>query len=750
MRAHEYLPPKPPRRKKAVRWHIGEADIVSIYGYSCKCLKASEAGYQFVRSDVPKAEPFPLTVEQFDDIKDQQSFEVDSEVDPDKEFALLQAPAKALMDLPPEERHYAQWKERACEKFLRMYAEGRASKYGPRMAAALDVIQRELDDEYRQVKQDGKPRRGGRQICTTYQLVKPYQFREWLERYLEGGVLNLCDRYHKCGNRNPHYNEEEYAILFKYARGYLTRERRSVADLWRDMEEEIATENAERRRKGLPDLRVPDDDRLRIEINRFSKFEVMAARYGEEYARNFFRAVVGGVPDLVRPMQRVEADDWRTHLHTLAIDTGLWEWTSPELRDKVKKVRATLSAAMCCTTRCLPAVVLSLDKAGSTKNTLTLLRMMLSDKTRIAHYVDCKTPYEYGGGTDAYVFDEGSPYANRKAMAVCRDLGIPPKCPQAETPRQRGKIERWFQTLDIRCLARFAGRAFSNPAVRGKYEALARACVTVQELAALILRFIVDVYHNSPHAGLGGETPRACWLRVSKKCPPRVPPGPAQIRRAFGEDFTATLQASGIEIFGNWYQSAEVQELFAQEGNIEITVRVDSEDLGAISLRRPGGWLTVLGPDVMNGVTVAVWEAALAALRRDNKDLQNLLKPVVHPAIAYFKAADEATRKRQSILYRPMSGDDLRRARERLNVGIVYRDEKARPQTAPIDIFADRIPVRGLAPGADKPVPEAPRETGKPAGKPRRTKAARASKSTAAESGIGRRRNPKPSGWIFK
>lgn len=747
MRAHEYLTPKPPRPKKAVRWHIGEDDIVSIYGFPCKCLKASTAGYQFVRAGDPKAEPFPITSEKFEELRDLQSFRVDREIDPDKAFALLEAPQKALMDLSPEEREHVQWKERACKKFLRMKEAGLASLYGPSMAAALAVIQRELDDECRKsTAPNGKPWNCGR---FPYRLAGAYQFREWLKRYLTGGVLNLCGRYRNCGNRNPYYNADEYALLLKYARKYLSRERPSIAELWRDMDEEFGTVNAERRRKGLPDLRVPDDDRLRIEIRRFPKFEVVAARWGEEYARNLFRAVTGGVPDLARPMQRVEADDWTTHLHVLAIETGFWELIGPELQQKAERVRATLSAAICCTTRVLPATVLSLDEAGSTKNTRMLLRMMFSDKTRIAQYVDCKTPYEYCGNTDAFVFDEGSPYANAEIEAICDYLGTPPKCPQAEMPRQRGKIERLFQTLDIRCIARFAGRAFSNPAVRGKYEALARACVTVQELAALILRFIVDVYHNSPHAGLGGETPRACWLRVSKECPPRVPPGPDQIRCAFGEDFTATLQASGIEIFGNWYQSAGVQELFAQHGNIKLTVRVDSEDLGAVSLRRPSGWLTVLGPDAMHGVSVAVWEAALAYLRRQNKDLQNLVKPVVHPAIAYAKMADEETRKRLSILYRPMSGDDLRRARERLNVGVVYRSEGAPAQARPVDIFADRTPVRGLAPAADAVAPEAPSEPGTPGPKPRRPKTA-ARKPTSAESGIAGRRKNQPRKWTFK
>jgi hypothetical protein len=748
MRAHEYLPPKPRRQRRAVRWHIGETDVVSIYGISCTCIKNDGAGYVFARADDPKS-TFAVTCEEFNEIHDLQSFHYERNgMDPEKALAALQAPARSLMDLPPDERRYVQWKVRACEKFLLMKAQGRASLYEPSLRAALPVLQRELDEECRQASRNGKRKRGGRQPKTGYTLVGSDQFRKWLKRYLASGALGLCDRYHNCGNHKPHYDHEEYAVLLKYVWKYASRERPSIANIWRDMDQEFGEINAKRRRDGLPDLRVPDDDLLRIEIDRLPKFDVTAARWGEEYARNLFRPVTGGVPDLVRPMQRVEADDWLTHLHVLAIDAGLWEWISPELKEKGSKVRATLSAAICCTTRCLPAVTLALD-AGSS-NTRVLLRMMLTDKSSIAQAAGCETPWEYRALPGVVVVDEGTPFVNDDIQAICTDLKIAFKSPQAEMPRQRGKIERWFQTMDIRGLARFAGRAFSNPMARGKYEALARACVTVEELAVLIVRFIVDQYHNAPHAGLGGEAPRACWLRLTKKYPPTVPPGRDQIRRAFGQDFTATVQSSGIEIFGNWYQSREVQEVFETRGHVDVTVRVDSEDLGAISLRQPGCWNTVLGPDVMNGVSVAVWEAAQADLRRQNQDMQNLVKPVVHRSIAFAKIADEATRRRQSILYRPMSQEDLVRARERMRIGVRYRVETVRPPTAPTDIFTDHVAVRGPARSPDAPAPELPRETGTPAGKPHRSKTARPRRTTTAESEIGRRGKTQPRKWTFK
>jgi hypothetical protein len=748
MRAHEFLPPKPRRQRRAMRWHFGKTDIVSIHGIPCVCVKNDEAGYVFARID-DLTITFKLSRDEFEDVRDLQSFRFERDgMDPDKALAALQAPVRSLMDLPADERHYVQWKVRACEKFLCMQARGLVSKYKPSLKAALKTIQRELDEEGRKAARNGKRPRGGwhrHDRPGSYPMVGPDQFRKnWLKRYFTKGPLGLCDRYHNCGNHDPYYNPEEYEVLLKYVWKYLSPERPSIAELWRDMDEEFGATNAERRRAGLPDLRVPDDDLLRIEIGRLPKFDVVAARHGEEFARNMFRPVVGGVPDLVRPMQRVEADDWLTHLHVLATEVKLWEWISPDLREKAKPVRATLSAAICCTTRCLPAVTLSLG--GNSSNTRMLLRMCLTDKSSIAQFVGCETPWEYGALMNLFVVDEGTPFVNDDSQAICTDLRIAFKSPQAETPRQRGKIERWFQTMDIRGIARFAGRAFSNPVMRGKYEALARACVTVEELAALIVRFIVDVYHNSPHAGLGGETPRACWLRLSKRKPPTVPPGRDQIRRAFGQDFTATVQSSGIEIFGNWYQSREAQQVFETQGNVEVIVRVDSEDLGAISLRRPGGWLTVLGPEIMNGVSVAVWEAALADLRRQNKDLQNLVKPVVHHAIAYAKMGDEATRKRLTILYRPMSAEDFVRARARMRIGVRYRDEDSRAPQAQPDLFAGALPTGNAAPKAADASPDIPAGDAKP-----RPKAKRKSANRPATNGRTAPRAPqKTRNWTFR
>jgi putative transposase len=703
MDPHALLPPKPQRQRQAVRWHIGNADRVSIHGVDYTCIENSEKGYIFARVDNPEIK-FPYTVAQFDELKELQSFRHEKNgMDLEKARALLHSPVRALMDLPEDERQYVKWKVRACQKFLRMERMGLTTRGEKPLVAALAKIQSELDKEDR--TPSGR-KRGGRKKNPSHMVVGPKRFLQWVSLYVEHGPLGLVDRYHNCGNREPYYTEEEYEKLAEYARKYCSPERPTIAMLHNAMEVEIEGINATRRRRGLPDLRVPDDDRLRIEIRNLPAFDVMAAREGEEIAINFFRAVNGGVPDLVRPMQRVEADEWMVHLHTLAIDVGLWAFLTPEMREKAKKVRVWVGAAICCTTRCV--VGLTVAPTASSESTRMLLRMALADKSAMAAAVGAETPWEYRGSPDEFVVDEGPSNINDDIPFICADLGIAFKTPQAEMPTQRGKIERLFYTVDLKSITRFSGRTFKNPVVRGKYESRARACVTVHELCALLVRFIVDEYHNTPHAGLGGETPRRCWLDLTKKYPPTVPPGRDKIRTAFGEDMRATLEPTGIRVFGNFYRSPRAQTLFETVGKVEVDIRVDTEDLGAISLKQPGGWLTLLGPEDMNGISLKVWGDAQDSVRRPQADLNKVVWPVARRAIAYAIQADQETRKRLLVQYRPMSGADFEHARRRLWIAVEYRDENVSiVPAAPPDLFDGALPTGGTAPRRIDPSPPA-------------------------------------------
>jgi putative transposase len=386
MRAHDFLPKKLPQEKKPARWHAGEKAILFVGGVACKCVGANTYGY--VLAPVGHLEDtFPVSVEEFDRIKDQHTFRFEKERMPvDQSLAILAAPVKAMMDLPKEKRDYVKWQIDAIRKFIAMEADGTASRYGPSLEKAMRKIQRELSER----KTKAERQRGGRGKVAAHKLVGPKQFLIWIDNFLTSGPLGLLPNYQACGRHGPRYNDDEYAKLFEYVAKFLKPEPPSVASLHRDMGTEIAEMNVDRERLGLPLLRVPGKGLLGEKIAEIDKFDVIAAHDGVPYAVNYFRAARGGVPDLVRPLQRVEADEWKVHLNTLVTEMGFWGPIRPELKAEAEKTRVWVGAAECCWSRVIPALVIA-PYTGA-QNTLMLLRMMFMDKTALGRAVGAEHP----------------------------------------------------------------------------------------------------------------------------------------------------------------------------------------------------------------------------------------------------------------------------------------------------------------------------------------------------------------------
>ncbi|MFX7949467.1 hypothetical protein ABTK52_18940, partial [Acinetobacter baumannii] len=82
--------------------------------------------------------------------------------------------------------------------------------------------------------------------------------------------------------------------------------------------------------ENLEALEIPDYERFRQEVNNLDPFFVKAGREGIDVAKNYFRAVSSGLVDVVRPLQRVEIDEWTVHLHVLLIRAGIWETLSDD------------------------------------------------------------------------------------------------------------------------------------------------------------------------------------------------------------------------------------------------------------------------------------------------------------------------------------------------------------------------------------------------------------------------------------
>jgi hypothetical protein len=238
-RAHELLPPKLPRSRQAVRWHVGETAVLSLMGEPCVRKKCDKNGFLFETLSEPKRS-IALTFEEFDLVKDGYEFDIDhAGATPGKAAAVLKCDEDMLANLPDEERELVKNKLIAVQKFLAMQARGAASRCRQNLAPILLKMQDKLFAPKASAK-------GGQIGPPTFRLVGPKRFLEWVDAYLEMGPLGLVNQYHLCGRRDDRYTWEERLVLLDYVYRYLSREAPTIAHLWRDMEEEFAKLNGAR------------------------------------------------------------------------------------------------------------------------------------------------------------------------------------------------------------------------------------------------------------------------------------------------------------------------------------------------------------------------------------------------------------------------------------------------------------------------------------------------------------------------
>jgi putative transposase len=702
----------PEHPSQPVRWAFDHADRLFVRGEQFDFLESDERGciLQHSTKRLPNGDPLtlPLSWYELDKLEQGGAFRFERGGHAlDQSRKMLRTGARRMRDLPEGQKKRIKWKSLIIQRFLQMEAQGLATRSDASIRNALSIIQADFAATSMPENKSGGTLAGD-EVIALRKMPDSKTFRGWLHKMAnvpDSNAIVLMDGRCNSGNFKPRFAPDEIAILFRCARAFLAREKPSIASTNTMMRIAFKEANAERRKQHLPDLRVPSEKKLRDTIDFFTAYEIAAGREGPEVAANAFRSCSGGVPGLVRPLQRVEVDAWNIHLYMLAVGIGLWDYFPETLREIMKPLRMWLTAALCCTTRCY--VGLWMSKTVDAISTLKALRMIFTDKTALASSFGAVTPWEYRGTPELLAFDTGAENFNEDVVAALTDLRIPFLFPMVGAPTARGRIERSFRTLDQRLVSNLCGRAMPVT-VRKQYEGEARACTTIDQAVKVMLRYIVDGYHNTPHAGLGGQTPRSKWLDASREFGVQRCPDIHEQRLALGVQREAAMQSSGILVLGNWYRSPEQQTLFEKIGNRPVAIRYDRENLGWISLQIDDVcWATVPGPTWMRGINAETWMAARTDLERRFKVEAQMTEPIVLDAIASALEVDREGRRRRGIIDSPASQDDLDAFQARTRHGITWSNDNAAPAVRPAGLFAGTIPVGTAATGAlDKQAPE--------------------------------------------
>lgn len=240
----------------------------------------------------------------------------------------------------------------------------------------------------------------------------------------------------------------------------------------------------------------------------------------------------------------------------------------------------------------------------SASATTSLLRetveMIFMDKSPLADAVGALSPWDQGGRPEMIVLDRGPNYVTDEVYDLLAALGITNLGAPAKKPWLRPFIERLFRTIHAGFLQRFSGRTFSDVVSKGENDAEGRASITIDEFLHWLVRWIVDIYHNTAHEGLGRRTPAEAWAQSQAACRLQSV-SREEMRKVFGVRLERKLDRSGIRVMGINYQSDALANLFFS-GLAGDTFEVSwwQRDIGAILVKiAPDRWITVPAADPM-------------------------------------------------------------------------------------------------------------------------------------------------------
>jgi len=555
-----------------------------------------------------------------------------------------------LSDLDPDQQRKLLWKEDWCTGVMKMqHADRKITLSDKSLTQVIPELKKDVDKIY--LDRIGAKKRCG-SSSKELDAPSPSQLRRWLKKFRDAGynLIGLYPQKHLAGNTKPRFDDESESFAQPFIRGYACNTRPTMAQQYGDYGRAVESENLGREAEGKPKLVKMSRKSFERRVDALDPYHVLHAREGAEAAKKKFGIVRGGL-DVERPLERVEMDEWLVSLQTLLIRAGAWAVMTAKERAMVERTRVWLTAVIDCATRCILALRLSIS-APSSASAIAALEMIVTDKTALASSAGVKSPWDECGVPETVAMDSGPAFIADATQLVIRDMGASPFYPPSGLAEMRGRIESLFSTFQRSFINYFPGQTFSNVVNKGEYDSEGNTCLSVEELNRTLIRYVVDVYHNTPHSGLVGETPRNAWLRLTERYGVLPPLPPRKRRHIFGIPCQRRIGHRGIRFMGLHYQSQELQMLRREMKQTPVLIRVSLYDLSEISVRTPEGWMFVTynhaGVDLKD-VTIWHWIAAGEHLKRHNYDMASVTTATMNDALDAQRATAKMAAERAEL-----------------------------------------------------------------------------------------------------
>lgn len=301
----------------------------------------------------------------------------------------------------------------------------------------------------------------------------------------------------------------------------------------------------------------------------------LAAQHGRRTADAKYLAVKNGPAETI-PLAAVEID--HTFVDCLVVDE------QGQLLG-----RPTLTVAIDRATRMCTGFALTWEPPSYQCVMLTL-KHMIRDKSYLKDKFGDTIQHDWPcfGLPRTIVIDNGMEFHSRHLKDACLQLGrISLEYTPTRSPRHKGKVERFFRTLNDQLFHLLPGTTLSRVDRNSDYDPTDKATVTLTQLNLYIHKFIVDIYSRSFHLGIN-DIPVEAWKRGVSSHPLRLPEFSKDLDILACGIERRVIGRQGIELFSLFYQCPDLNALRVRgKGNITVDVRYDPTDISTIWVANP-------------------------------------------------------------------------------------------------------------------------------------------------------------------
>lgn len=594
---------------------------------------------------------------------------------PGRVSARRKSNAEIVGSLPEAVQSEVVWRHAYVEVFLKLELQKEVKRVDSSIAAALPRMEMHVNKQARAAQSNWSNPRAGKK--NQYRDPPcPKTLRSWVTRFeqAEFSPLGLIPGTHRSGNRNARFCLESTRLLGECLGAYLSLQRLNKKNVAQLCAERFKQVNKLRRRESKPELAVPSRRKVERAIAKLDPYYTCVQRYGIEQANRKFTLHEDGIAASY-PMERIEIDEWCVDLITILSERGALDHLSGEELALLERGRRWLYLAIDCATRCI--VGMRLAETPNGRDALAVLSDVTRDKSDLAVAAGCKSTWHHCGGLSTVATDLGAAFVDDLFRTAVFEAYGTPETPPGGLAHLRGRVERIFGTFGTTLVPHLAGRTFSDPKERGDYPSVEMASISDDALMQMLTLFVVDVYHNTPHRGLNGETPNNCWKRLSEKM--GVVPDLAETtkRRAFGIRYNRRVSGKGVALFGIDYACAALREFHLHSHETHVDIKADLNDLGWIMVQIGQEWFVANAlQKCFDGISYDQWEATARELRLRHRAEAAIHEQTVSKALNAILEINSAEQRRFGVALKRLTPGGLRKAKEDLFLGLTILPEE--------------------------------------------------------------------------